>query len=58
MWKSISIKILLIKANLRIAKIILDVRQKKFSVKLTTFTDENPAKNILPIIFRKKDRST
>ena len=55
--KNIPIKILLIEANLRIAKIILDARQRKFSVKLTVFTDENPAKNILPVIFKKKDRS-
>ena len=58
MWKNIPIKILLIEANLRIAKIILDARQRKFSVRLAILTDENPAKNILPIIFKKKDKFT
>ena len=34
---------------------ILDFRQRKFSVRLIILPDENPAKNILPIIFRNGD---
>ena len=47
-------KILLIKTNLRNIKIILNFKQRKFSVKLIILPDENPAKNILPVIFKKK----
>ena len=47
-------KILLAEANLKITKIILNARQRKFSVKLVALTDENLAKNILPITFKKK----
>ena len=57
MWKSTPIEILLAEANLRTAKVVLDARQRKFSVRLAALTDENPAKNILPIIFRKGDKS-
>ena len=46
------------KVNLRIAKIVLNARKRKFSVKLTVLTDENPAKNILPIIFKKRNKFT
>ena len=58
MWKSTPKEILLAEANLRTAKVVLDARQRKFSVRLTVLTYENPAKNILPIIFRKGNRST
>ena len=37
---------------------MLDFRQKKFSVKLVTLSDENLVKNILPIIFRNGDGLT
>ena len=55
--KNTFIEILLVKANLRNVKIILDFKQKKFSVKSIVLPDENLAKNILLIIFRKKDGS-
>ena len=48
---------LLIKANLRNIKIILDFRQRKFSVRLVTLSNENLIKNILLVIFRKGDES-
>ena len=57
MWKSTPVEILLAEANLRNAKIILDSRQRKFSARLATLPDENPDKNILPVIFRKKNES-
>ena len=57
MWKSTPIEILLAEANLRNAKVMLDSRQRKFSARLATLPDENPAKNILPVTFRNGDGS-
>ena len=57
MWKNTPIEILLVEANLRNVKVILNSRQRKFSARLATLPDENPVKNILPVTFRNGDGS-
>ena len=37
---------------------MLNFKQRKFSVKLVILPDENPVKNILPIIFKNRDELT
>ena len=49
-------KILLAEANLRAAKTILNIRQRKFYTRLIISSDKNPVKEVLPIIFRVKDK--